>query len=169
MKPTLFILCGYPFAGKSTLCRKIVTNNSSVVHFCIDTFFDEHPEIRDEEDRWTYVFQYGRELSCQAIRSGKHVLYDATNYLKKERAKLRKMAKECGGECAVIYAEIPMAIARQRLEENRLSRSRRDVDELAWEEVTGDFEMPTVDENVIVYRFDDDLEEWIEKVFGHLH
>ena len=166
MKPTLFILCGYPFAGKSTLCQKIVSHADNVVHYCIDSFFDQHPELKDEEDRWEFVFQYGRELSCKALKSGKHVLYDATNYLEKERAKLRRMAQDCGGDCAVLYVEIPKDVARHRLEENRGTLSRKDVDEDAWEEVTGDFEVPSPEENVLLCRWDEDKDEWVQKHFN---
>ena len=161
MKPTLFILCGYPFAGKSTLCEKIVNITADTVHFCIDSFFDQHPELKDEEDRWDFVFQYGQELSGKALTDGKHVLYDATNYLKKERAKLRKLAKSCGGDCAVLYVEIPKEEARKRLEENRKTLIRKDVDEKAWDEVTGDFEVPTSEENVLLCPWDVDKSEWI--------
>ncbi|MEE4195769.1 MAG: ATP-binding protein [Anaerolineae bacterium] len=165
MRPTLFILCGYPFAGKSTLCRKIINHSDNVVHFCIDEFFEAHPELQDEEERWDVVFQHGRDLSCAALKEGKHVLFDATNYLKKERAKLRRMAEGCGGEATVIYVEIPMEIARQRWMENRATALRKDVTEAAWTEVTGDFETPTMDEHVIVYRWNEDKDAWVQQHF----
>jgi predicted kinase len=166
MKPTLFILCGFPFSGKSTLAREIVLSTGSAVHFCIDEFFEAHPDLLDEEERWDVVFQHGRELSCRALAEGKHVLFDATNYLRKERTKLKDMAEKCGGDCAVIYVDTPMQVARQRLEYNRKTKSRRDVTEEAWEEVTGDFQVPTADENTIVYRPSDDSEQWIQTYFG---
>lgn len=165
MKPTLYILCGIPFAGKSTLCKRIVSQTDNVIHYCIDTFFDEYPELRDEEKRWEYVFQHGRELSSKALNSGTHVLYDATNYLKKERAKLRRMAQDCGGDCAVLYVEIPVEVARQRWMENRETKLRKDVAEEAWAEVTGDFEVPGSDENVIVCHWDEDKDAWVQRHF----
>lgn len=165
MKPTLYILCGYPFSGKSTLARKIEEQKNNFKHLCVDNLHKEihFKKIKHEEERWKESFKKAFNLTRKYLEGNINVIFDATNYLKKERDKLRKLAKESGAKSKVIYVDIPKKEARRRLIENRETKNRKDVSESDWKEVTEAFEVPTKDENVITYRLSQDTFNWIDE------
>src|SRR4051812_25686927 len=81
--PTLYILCGLPFSGKSTLGRALAAQaGGAIVSF--DELYAEHGEVLARTRDTLAVWQAIRELAGERIgallRDGVSVVYDNTNF-----------------------------------------------------------------------------------------
>lgn len=163
MNQTLYILCGVPFSGKTTLAKAIVKAKKNVEHVYVDKFYNKNDQ-KNKEKAWIKAFRIAYQETENALKQGKSVIFDATNFLKKERDKIRKIANDLGVENRVVLIDVPRNAAKSRLLENRKNQHRKNVSDSDWEEVTTQFETPESDENVIIYdQQKDDLKNWIEK------
>jgi hypothetical protein len=77
---------------------------------------------------------------------------------------LRKVTKQAGVESLVVYLDTSMNIIKLREETNKILQNRHDVEPENFNKVLQDFEPPTPDENILVYKPKDNLEEFINKI-----
>ncbi|HZO88785.1 MAG TPA: hypothetical protein VFB38_10655 [Chthonomonadaceae bacterium] len=98
--------------------------------------------------------------SCGICRRGKPSL-TLPETLKAERQHIRKRIANLGVDVVTIYVDTPKAIARQRLLENRLTKTRVDYPDSAFNEIVSAMEPPDAEENPIIFHYEDDLETWI--------
>lgn len=169
MKNRLYILCGLPFAGKTTLAKELV-KCFGFVRIDLDEINSErglgglrNDEISDEEWKETYRISY--ERTEQYLREGRTVVNDTANFTKDQRDKLRAIADRAGVDSIVIYVNIPDSVARQRWLNNRVTKERYDVRNEDFAEVADNFQPPTTDEHVIFYDGSLSIELWIQKHF----
>jgi predicted kinase len=164
----LYLLCGLPFAGKTTLAQELV-NRLGFMHIDIDQIntslgvgLHASPISPVEWDR-TYNEAYKRLED--ALNSRQTVIFEGANYTKELRNRLRAIADRQDAITQVIFVEISMSEARQRLLDNRKTQQRHDVRDDNFALVATDFELPTKDERVIHYYQSHPLEEWISQNF----
>lgn len=167
-KQCLYILCGLPFAGKTTLAKELV-KRFGWVRVDLDQINDErglgglgNDDISDEDWRITYQMSYDRV--DQALKKGKTVINDTANFTREQRDKLRAIADKHDVPAKVIYVNVPDSVARKRWQENRITKNRYDVKDEDFAEVADNFQKPSEDENVIDYDQSLPIEEWVEKV-----
>lgn len=150
---TLFILCGFPYAGKSFIASALQKSNN-VVYVVIDDIFHRHGfdwniNALPNGDEWQKIFDESYEISKDALREGKNVLYDSTNQTLVSRNKLRDIARSVGAGTTVIYVQCFPETVWKRWNENQ-EKSTRSVVNKDLVQITIDaFEVPTEDENVI--------------------
>lgn len=164
----LLIMCGLPFAGKSTLAQALA-KRLGAVHMETDVINTERglgldgTAITAREWARTYreAYRHVEALLCE----GRSVLYDAVNYRRVQRDQLRRIAWRCGAATQVVWVTTPAAQAQERLAANRVHPVRFDVRDEDFAEVVRRFEPPTADEHVLHYRNAELIEPWLMRHF----
>ena len=158
---TLYILCGYPFAGKSTVARALI-KKYGFVRIAIDDIKRERgignidKEITPEELQKVYDIYHDRIVSN--LKSGKSVITDTVAHTRESRDGLRKTAKECHAEAVVLYVNTSLEIVKERWMKNRSAQERADLSDADFNSVVNDFEVPGNDENVTIIPQDTKIE-----------
>jgi len=113
-KPTLFLMVGYPGAGKTTVSRSI-RELTGAVHLWADHERNSrfvHPTHNHEENLKLYA-QLNQEAEALLL-AGKSVIYDTNFNFYKDRKKLKVIAAKAGARTAVIWVTTPIELARER-------------------------------------------------------
>ena len=154
MTPTLYALCGLPFAGKSTIARELAEKVGAPI-VRLDAIngerglgLDGHPIPRSEWER-TYAEAY-RRLE-QALVANSSVIFDHVNFTRAERDQVRQIAARRGANVQIVYVCVTPAQARGRMIANRATKGRNDVRDDDFELVVRHFEPPD-DEPDVVWR-----------------
>jgi predicted kinase len=156
--PTLYILCGLPGAGKTTLATAIAKQRDialvSLDHIKVDEgYFVSDDQVPDAD--WPGIHDVVHASLLMPLRLGRDVIYDASNLKREQRDELRALASSRNFASCVIYVAVPEATVRER-----------------WATAPGaidaaieGFEEPAKDEDVIVYAPTQDLSRWIKANF----
>lgn len=164
--PKLIVICGIPFAGKSTLGHAIAARfGCEQVDVDDTTFALFGPDIRDEQlsrADWEHIYAETYRLIGEHLRAGKSVVDGSGNFRRGERQTVRELARPSGSATVTIVVEIPEHIARRRLLANRASPTRLDVTDDDFEHILRVWEPPTPDEHALVFPYGDDMAAWIE-------
>lgn len=151
---TLFILCGFPYAGKSYVATQVQTKTDITFVSIDDIFhargFDWNSNTLPDASTWEKIFSESYEQTKKALTAGMNVMYDSTNQTKVSRDKLREVAKSVGANTKVIYIKSPVEIVWKRWEENQKNLTRPVVSKELVQQTIDMFEEPTEDESVIV-------------------
>jgi len=165
--PYLYILCGLPFSGKSTLAHALSRSlNLQVV--AMDRVNDErglgHNGQRITAQQWfeTYAACYRR--LTEALEARRSVIFDAPSFTRGQRDELRALADECGASVRVVYVQVPNEVARLRWQANRANARRHDVRDDDFSLVEINFEAPTPDEEPLIYDGESEPSEWAESM-----
>lgn len=162
----VYILCGLPFAGKTTLAKALEERlgfaRVDMDEINTDRGVGLHGEAISQED-WdrTYAESY-RQLD-QLLQSGQSVLFDAANFTKAQRNYLREIAAQHGASTQVLYLDVSESEAKQRWLLNRITHRRYDVRDDDFAYVVTYFDEPTPDEHVLRYHPSQPVNEWIEQ------
>ena len=167
-KPHLYILCGLPFAGKTTLARALVSR-LGISRVAIDDINGERGVWNDEtgmsEEEWTKTYNEAYRRIGIHLSRGEGVVDDSVNFTKGLRDRLRAIAQRYDAHSAVIYIDISLTEAQRRWQENRQTLVRADVRDDDFAQVVEYFEPPTEDEQMLRYDGSISVEEWISLNF----
>lgn len=113
-KLTLLALQGIPACGKSTTALKLVSEDPSYVRVNMDdmrlSYFNRQFDKGDEP----FIYKMSKELTRQALASGKNVVSDNTNFNPKTLKELEDIAKEFGAEFKIQRVNVSKAEALAR-------------------------------------------------------
>lgn len=161
----LYILCGIPFSGKSTLAKAISNTLGYEVVDLDEVKFELYGnDTRDsdlQQKEWDKIYKEMYERIENFLREGKTVIHDAGNFTKKERDQVRQIATTLGIETQTIFVDTPKNVAYQRLLQNRKLQTRFDVPDEDFESTAAEIETPQKDESVLIFTVRDDVETWI--------
>lgn len=169
-EPTLYILCGLPFSGKTILTKKLAgVLDYEIVNIDDIKFahgFQWTDDDRMTESDWKRIFDESYEMALKNLGIGKSVLYDCANQDRAARDELRKVAAKGNFPTKVIWLDIPIETIKSRYIKNKETKERFDLPERIFQAALDTYEPPTIDEDV--YRFDGNVpvELWIEKIFN---
>lgn len=161
----LYILCGIPFSGKSTLAKAIVNKLD-----CERVDLDEvkfqlyGKDIQDgdlEQKDWDIIYRRMYKAIENLLKQGKTVVHDTGNFTKYERSLVRQIADKLGIKNQTIFVDVPKSIAYKRLLENRKRKARFDVTDKDFESTVKEMKPPTKDENPLVFKANYDVDSWI--------
>lgn len=164
----LYVLCGLPFAGKSTLGRALATR-LRIPRVEIDAINTERGQglgltpIAPEEWAATYADAYGR-LSG-SLRAETSAIFDAGSFTRAQRDELRALAEGCGAAVCLIYIAVPPEVAIARWQRNRLTGERYDIRDDYFALALDHFEPPAADEDTLVYDVSQPLDAWLAMHF----
>lgn len=153
-KSTLYILCGFPYSGKSYIANKLVKETGIIVVSIDDIFhskgFNWDNNKLPNAEEWKEIFNISYKQSQDALKEGKNVLYDSTNHTKESRDELRKVAQSVGAETVVIYIKTPTETIWKRWNKNKETKERSVVSKELVQMTIDGFEVPDVNENVLI-------------------
>ena len=161
---TLYIMCGLPFSGKTTLAQDLA-EQCDFVHLDLDTIArakNLFPEEGISDERWGHIFLEAYEQVAVLLASGKSVVIDAVNSARAGRYRFRAIAQRSSSPVRVIYIDLSIQEIEQRRQTNQAARQRPPVREEDFVELSTNFEIPTVEENLLVYNGTQSIPEWIE-------
>ena len=159
-------MCGLAFSGKSTLARKIAEHTDSKL-VAFDKLWveqDKEKPVPKGVEGWRYIRDLAQRNVLDYLQAGKSVVYDDNNPRKEHREELRDVAKKAGIDAVVIYLDTSLDVIRVREEANRSSQDRHDVEPENFEKVMKDLEVPTADENTIVFTPEMNIEDFIKNL-----
>lgn len=171
-KPTLFILCGEAFSGKTTLSKQIAEHYGAEIvgrdkiYFALEEMLALENTPDDDDDKlWSKDLW---PVAMQGVKNhlllGKSVVVDDVSLHVWQRDELRSIAQLAGAKSVLIHLDIPANILKERREKNLITKERHDVPSAWLVDDANVFERPTEAEMPIVYTPDVNLESWFEKL-----
>ena len=160
-KKTLFILCGFPYAGKTFVAEEL-RKHTDIVYINIDAIFHTHGFDWDTNklpnaDEWQEIFNESYGEVKTALDQGKSVLYDSTNHTRSSRDVLRGIALSVGAHSRVIFVNAPIEVIWRRWETNTQNPNRSVVSRELVQQTIDAFETPSSDEQVIEMHNDESV------------
>lgn len=153
-KPTLFMLYGYPGAGKTYLAKnlrdtiKATHVNSDKIRYQL---FEEPRYDRAENEIVDQLMEYMTE---EFLEAGVSVVFDTNAIKKSQRRILRDIARRKKAENLLIWLQIDpeSAFARVSQRDRRKAEDKiaRPIDRPMFEEITSRMQNPLHDEDYIV-------------------
>ncbi len=168
-KPCLYILCGLPFAGKTTLTKELV-NWLGIQRVAIDDINSERGIWDDEKglssEEWDETYREAYQRIATFLSLGESVVDDSANFTREQRDRLRTIAEQYNAQSCVIFVDVSLTEARRRWQENRQTAVRADVRDDDFAHIVEYFAPPVENENVL--RFDGSMlvREWIQHTFN---
>lgn len=117
-KPVLYLMLGYPGAGKTTTA-KIIHELTGAVHLWADQIRRERfgtPTYSHAEN--LQLYGYLNELAAELLRTGQSVIFDTNFNFYKDREHLREIARQHGADCKLLWLQTDKAVARDRAVDN---------------------------------------------------
>lgn len=153
-RKTLFILCGFPYAGKSYIAKQLIKETDAAFISIDDIFyaygFNWDSNNPPDPKGWEQIFAESYETTRPALPARKNVLYDSTNQTVVSRDKLREVAYSVGAEAKVVFVKTPVEVVWQRWEDNQKDQTRSVVSKELVQQTIDMFEEPAEDGNVII-------------------
>lgn len=155
-KSTLFIVCGFPYSGKSHLANQLTQVTDIKVIAVDDIFkkkgFDWTDNKLPNPTEWQEIFAESYQAVHDALKQGENVLHDSTNHTKASRDALREVAVSVGASTCVIYVKTPIEAVFERWMKNQNTPSRPQVSQDLVQATIDTFEEPDESENVITLQ-----------------
>jgi predicted kinase len=150
-KPKLYLLVGYPGAGKTTL-SKLIAERTGAVHIWADV--ERHKLFGDATHSHAEslkLYDYLNTETEKLLAAGHSVIFDTNFNFRADRDLLREIASRHGAETVVIWIQVPKDEAKQRVVNKIDKRNgyRVAMTEEQFDAITAKLEEPTDDENVI--------------------
>jgi predicted kinase len=151
VRPTLYLLIGYPGAGKTTVA-KIIHEATGAVHLWSDVERHKifgHPTHSEEESMKLY--DELNERTGVLLAEGHSVIFDTNFNFHEDRRKLREIATSRGAETVVLWIIIPLETAKHRAVAASLKRNgyHTRMTEQEFDKLVSKLEAPGKDEKVI--------------------
>ena len=164
-KKYLFITCGFPFSGKTTLVN-VIRKEFGLPIVDLDIINKERNiGINGEkisDSKWVETYKISYERTRRLLIGHTSVIYDATNFTIEQRKVLIDIAEENEVIPVLLLTDINEVEARKRLLCNRETNARYDVRDDDFDYVVSRFEKPSIDEaKVLNYKSSDDVDKWI--------
>lgn len=167
MKQILYIMCGVGFSGKSTLAKRIAEHTGAILVSQDTLFFEKEKELnldQDSDEQWRMLLDMCLERIRENLSAGKSVVFDNTNTKFEHRDELRKLAKSVGAETKVIFLDTPIEIQKERQMKNLKTRDRHDVKQKYLDQAVSELEVPSEEENTVVFKPNTDVNEFLKNL-----
>ena len=150
-QPTLIIMCGLPFSGKTVLAKKI-SQKRDISVVSIDEIREERGFSWEDNDRvtaadWSSIFDEAYRLLTHELDDGRSVIYDSANQDRASRDELRALALAHNARTELIYLDVPLTTIMQRWQENQKTKARFHLPKKWLQAAINTLEPPTPEEN----------------------
>lgn len=164
--PQLILLCGVPGAGKTTYAKDFMEHNNNAVHLTSDGIRAELYGDESIQGNPADVFALMQKRAVDALNNGRHVIYDATNITRKDRAGIIGVCpKFTRIECHVIWAPIEVCVERDAARD-------RTVGKEVINKMLRRFQAPFYDEGIddikIIRPIGFDMDEYAGRCWGDM-
>jgi len=117
-KPTVYVLCGFIGAGKTTFARKL-EERTGAVRITKDEWLirliGNDPTIDGYEDFDSKICGLSRDVAFQLVEKGIDVIIDEGFWAKEQRVALRRRIEGMGAEEVLYYLDTPIETIRERV------------------------------------------------------
>jgi predicted kinase len=144
---TLFLICGLPGSGKTTLAKRLEQEHSAL-RFTPDEWiaalgldpFDDAKRAAVEAEQW--------RLAARALQLGVDVVLDFGVWSRSERDSFRQRARTAGARTVLHFLDVPREELRRRLKARSAERAPGavDVDDAQLDSYIAWLERPTPEE-----------------------
>jgi predicted kinase len=151
MPPKLYLLIGYPGAGKTTV-SKVLAKATGAKHLWAD--FERHKLFHSpthSEDESNELYEKLNASADYLLGRGKSVVFDTNFNFYKDRQKLRSIALKNNAEAIVIWVKTPENVAKERAVKAHSSRNLYDMNmsEEQFNSIVSKLEEPKENEDYI--------------------
>ena len=159
-------MCGTAFSGKTTLSKKIAqrTSFSRISFDEINEKKGYFPGDDIPQNVWAKTSEEAVLLLEKEMERKNNVIVDDTFCFRFLRDHFKSVADQYGYQTIIIFIDISEKEIRKRIEENRISKIRSDIQDTVLENHLNVFEKPGSDENVIIFNPEkDDIDSCFNK------
>jgi len=166
----LFVLCGLPFSGKTTLARALA-RQLPLEHIEVDAVHRERGvpaagRALGPPD-WRAAYVRSRRRAPLTLRQGSSVIFDAMSHRRGQREQLQRPAQERGAPMTIIYLDLPLAEINRRRADNLQAPHRPAIPDAEFNRVAEQFEPPQPLDGIVVrYTAQHSFETWIAQVLS---
>jgi predicted kinase len=164
--PTLYILCGLGFSGKTTWAKVMAEQIGAEIISIDAVYFEAEHEakLRSAEpgQRWEIVGRITKQRIQDKLKKNISVILDDCSPRYEHRDRLRRLAKENNARAVVVYLKAPDEVLNARQLENKITRVRHDVDQHNLDSVRDRFEVPRPNENVVKVTPEVTLQQFLQ-------
>jgi len=159
-KPTVYIICGFIGAGKTTFAKKLEKETDAVRitkdEWMIKIFGNKITSDKNFEEYDKNVIELTRNFAFKILGSGGDVILDEGFWAKSQRDEMKKKIMEAGGIPKLYYVEHSMDSMRARVAKRSKNppRDSFDISEEMFDHYVAYWEVPTADEGCIVVEGD---------------
>lgn len=166
--PTVWLLCGLAFAGKSTLASLLAARTGAAILSLddINAERDLHGGVGIPTEEWAATHREALRRLDALLEQGRSVIVDDTNCFRWLRDSYRDAARVHGAPATVIHLDVPLDAALARLRANEASPERAPVTEAILRDLARDFEPPAPDETTIVCPADETPDRWVARILA---
>jgi predicted kinase len=114
MQQTLFLMLGYPGAGKTTTAEQIA-HLTGATHLWADRVRRERfgtPTYTHQEN--LELYDHLNEVAAELLNAGNSVVYDTNFNFYKDRERLRRVATQHGAQTVLVWVQTPRELAETR-------------------------------------------------------
>ncbi len=117
-KPTVYLLCGFIGAGKTTFARKLeartgavrITKDEWLVHLV-----GNDPTIEGYADYDHKIVELSRDVAFHLVEKGIDVIIDEGFWEKEQRVLMRRRIAGSGADAVLYYLDTPIETIRERV------------------------------------------------------
>ena len=152
MKATLFIICGLPASGKTTLALELVQKHNAIL-LSEDEWMEGICKSYYNEDYKERIVEFQKQIAERLLRIGTNVVMDGGYWGKEERDGLRECTKKAYANFELHYMRVPLEELKRRAAERNKSlveefQTKMEDLEIAF---NAKFQEPDNTENFIVH------------------
>jgi predicted kinase len=160
---TLHVLCGLPFAGKTTLAAALARRLGAAI-VSLDRINAERGlsgGLGIPAEEWARTHRQALGEVGRLLGQGTPVVLDDTSCFRFLRDDHRRIAAPHGAEVVVVHVEVRLETALARIRDNARTRARALVLEPVLRDTAARFEPPGEDERVVRFPEGADPEAWV--------
>ncbi len=155
--PTLFLLCGLPFSGKTTLGQQLAEKTGGIL-VAYDALWHEQKEKTGREWSFEQLCALAETRLLDALHSGHDAIFDTLNDAEGWRAHLKTLWPDV----QIVFLDTPLDVIQARRAENSRTLARHEVSDEAFEASLKKFEPPTNKESPLAaLRSEDEIATWL--------
>lgn len=165
---SLYLLCGMPFSGKTTLGESVAKYLD-----CPYISLDEINEARGlyggdgiPVEEWEKTHFLAMQQLHSLMPSEQNIVLDDTNCFRWLRDRFRNYGAQYGYQTTLIFLDVSMAEIWQRIKINNQTHTRHQVKPEIITEMAKTFESPQADERIINYSPEQSIDDWIRQYFA---
>ncbi|GHO43457.1 AAA family ATPase [Ktedonospora formicarum] len=164
---TLYLMCGTPFSGKTTLAKQIAARMGYHYISLDDLMRERGFDLSQTQpvEEWEKTHHICFQLLHTLMQEDTNIVLDDTNFLKWLRERFRAVALEHKYQVRTIHLAIPVTELERRRQQALATGERNYLDDEAFYNVIHHFEVPDQAEDPIIFDMTSELSKWLDTHF----